>query len=264
MSVDHALRAFPADPEQHALLFDREREHPREKLLARHDARGYERDQTPGYRVMGEALLKTHDGPEGKELRLSFFGDELEQLQLAGNDIPGFQLGVLEDSEAAAETEEWATLIVDHTSGPVFLDSPELYAGELGQEVADRLFALLSDREIISWGRDPLTLQEELPSLEALSPYRCRLWFFREDAGEWLGQGYAVNVLLNFERTGTYLAARTLEDLPVGWLSGPLSGAAGQVWLVLAPGTEGGFIDRAQKPRSEVRRVGEGCMWRRV
>src|SRR5690625_7961806 len=47
MSAEHALRAFPADPEQHALLLERGSDYPREQLPARPDALGAARDRTP-------------------------------------------------------------------------------------------------------------------------------------------------------------------------------------------------------------------------
>lgn len=245
LDVELALRSFPRNPAAWTLLLEQGRSYPREELLARLVELGYERDELPGFTVRGDTITIAASEDPDAELRLEFFGDELDSLSRGGRPVKGWQLGVLQvpDDPDGPEAEPWDTALLQHLPGTVYLDSPELHAGVLGQDAAARLDALLQDRTIVSFGRDGFELQEEKPDLEPLGHYRGRLSEFRADVERWLARGLSVTVLLNFERTGTFLEARTLEDMPVGWLSGTVPGEAGTVWLRLAPGVQGGYLD---------------------
>ncbi len=247
LSAEQALRAFPASPEEHSLLLERGADLPRERLLERLDALGFERDMAPGYSVRGDTILIQTAEDGSSELRLEFFGSELERLLLDDREIEGYQLGLLDEAAAEPDGEAWTTHLLEHLPGPVLLDSPELYTGELGEQSAERLFGLLSERQVISYGRDPLPLNEVAAETDALGYYRGRLGEFTADAEQWLKSGYSVNLLLNFERTGTFLAERTLAELEVDWLTGALPGQGSKVWLRLAPGMQGGFVDRTAR-----------------
>jgi transcription-repair coupling factor (superfamily II helicase) len=241
LTLDHALRPFPKDPENHALHLQKGQEYPREQLLARLLQLGFERDGAPGFDVLGDTVIIRSSEDPADELRLEFFGDELEALRRPDREVNGWHLGPLHDSDIEGQ-EAWTTQLFEHLPGPVYLDVPELYAGELGGKSGEWLFRYLATRQTVSFGRDPLELEEHNTELRPLGYYRGRLSEFRLEAEQWLAQRYSVTVLLNFERTGRYLQEKTLEDLTTRWVNG-VPGAAGEVSLLLAPGTQGGYID---------------------
>lgn len=249
LDVSHALKAFPRDPSAWALLLERGGNYPRDWLLERLTTLGFHRDELPGYSVRGDTMSIFTGEDADSELRLSFFGDELDSLERGGRDISGWELTPLSRAGAGdddgEDSEPWDTALLSHLKGHVFLDSPELYTGELGEAAAQRLLDLLAGRTITSFGRDTLDLPERPVDTESLGYYRGRLSEFRADCETWLAQGLSVTILLDFERTGHFLASRTLEDLPVSWLDGPAPGPARTVSLKLAPGVQGGFRDPA-------------------
>lgn len=245
LTLEQAVRAFPADPDSYSLHLEQGRDYPRNELLERLDQLGYERDGAPGYDVRGDTLLLRLSEDPTDELRLEFFGDELELLQRADRDLRGWYLGPL-DSAELPDDASWTTRLLEHLPGRVHLDSPELYAGELGETASDWLFEYLAGREVVSFGRDPLELEERGTQLQPLGYYRGRLTEFKAEAESWLSQRYSVTVLLNFERTGRYLQERSLADLPVNWVK-RVPGAPGEVSLLLAPGTQGGYVDAAAR-----------------
>ena len=246
LDVEQALASFPRRPEAYSLLLEQGGSYPREALLASLVGLGYERDELPGFTVKGDTIVISLGEDDGDELRLEFFGDELEGLTRHDKAVAGWQLGLLRLPENGDDTDEpWDTTLLEHLPGTVYLDVPELHAGVLGQDAAARLDGQLKGRTLVSFGRDMFQLPEEKVGLEPLGHYRGRLTEFRADAEKWLARGLSVTVLLNFERTGTFLAARTLEDLKVDWLPGNVPGEPGTVWLKLAPGVQGGYLDQA-------------------
>ena len=242
--VGHVLTPFPRTPEDYILVLEEGGAYPRAEFLERLDALGYERDGDPGYRILGDAVTVLQE--DGSEVRFEFFGDELETITHAdGERTASWQLGLTAEAEPDGEGTPFSDVLLQHLPGTVYLDAPELWAGEFGEDALERLFSLLEGRRLVSFGRDPLDLPEQVPRLEPLGWYRGRLSRFAEDAAGWLEQGLRVTVLLHFERTGTHLAAHTLADLPVNWPDGPVPGPEGAVNLKLAPGTQGGYLDEA-------------------
>jgi transcription-repair coupling factor (superfamily II helicase) len=246
LTLEQALRPFPADPENHALHLEQGRDYPREQLLARLLHLGFERDGAPGFDVRGDTIILRLTEDPADELRLGFFGDELETLQRPDRAVRGWHLGPLEGSEAQDGQEAWTTRLIEHLPGTVFLDVPELFAGELGEQGSEWLFNWLASRTVISFGRDPLALEDRSAGLRPLGHYRGRLSEFRLAAEQWLAQGYSVTVLLNFERTGRFLQEKTLEGVPTRWVA-EVPGPAGELSLLLAPGTQGGYVDSAAR-----------------
>lgn len=243
LDVSHALKPFPREPAAYALLLERGGNYPREELLERLVTLGYERDTAPGFSVRGDTVsIMTAEDPLS-ELRLEFFGDELDRILRLEREVQLWELGPLEVTDEADDGEPWDTALLEHLPGRVFLDVPELIPGELGEDAAGRLYGLLDGRSLTSFGRDHLDLEVQAADVETLGHYRGRLSEFRVDCGNWLKQGLSVTVLLNFERTGTFLAARSLEDLPVVWAAGAVPGKPGTVTLKLAPGVAGGYLD---------------------
>lgn len=240
--VRHALRAFPENPLHFSLLLEEGGSYPRAQLLERLEALGHERDGEPGYSILGDTITVL----TGKnELRLTFFGDELEMLERSGERVLRWQLGLTDEAQLPDDTPPFRDVLLEHLPGTVYLDAPELWAGELGEQELARLNSLLEGRLVVSFGRDTFELEEQTAELEPLGWYRGRLSSFAEDCRSWLARGLKVSVLLHFERTGTHLAAHTLADLPVDWLPGPIPGAPGRISLKLAPGTQGGYLDAA-------------------
>ncbi|MDZ7708157.1 MAG: transcription-repair coupling factor [Trueperaceae bacterium] len=248
LTLDHALRAFPRDPARYRTVFEVGGSHPRDELLTTLDAFGYPRDETPGTAVHGDSvtIFLTED-PEGPQLRLGFFGDELDELRLNGREVAAHVLSPRRDAPLFEEDEEgWDGTVLEALPGTVFLDVPELYAGTASDTEAERLWTHLAERSVVSFGRDPLTLDARPSSLTPLPYYRARLDEFAADAEGWLRDGYAVTLLLRFERTGRYLTERVVGHLAHRWGNG-VSDRAGELTLALAGRPEGGYRDDAQR-----------------
>ena len=251
-TVEHALRAFPEDPGRYALVLRLGTEVRRDELLARLDRYGYDRDEAPGYRVLGDTV-ELHLGAEADRdvVRASFFGDEVDGLERDGRALKEFTLAP-RDAVALADREEgdpaagpWRSNVLAALPGAVFLDAPELYDGVLGDAGA-RLWEALGRRSVTSFGRDPLPLEAGAVTEAGVGYYRAKLNDFAADAETWLRDGYAVHVLLRFERTGRYLAERVVGHLSPAWHA-RVAPRPGELALVLAPGVHGGYRDPVRR-----------------
>ena len=249
LSLERAVAAFPRSPERYALELVKGRDYRRDELLTRLVEYGFERDEAPGFVVRGDTVVLYPEAapsedaePEGA-VRLEFFGDELDTLTVDGAEQERYVLAprTLEN----LERDEWTARLLELLPGPVFLDAPELYPGELGEEQAAGLWEHLAAREAVSFGRDPLPLSERAPALEPLGYYRGKLSDFAADVHMWLNDGYSVQLLLRFERTGRYLRERVIEAVESHWRN-RVEAHPGQVSLVLARGAQGGYKDDAR------------------
>ncbi|MDF1522870.1 MAG: CarD family transcriptional regulator, partial [Trueperaceae bacterium] len=257
LTVGHALRPFPSDPERYALELRLGSEIPRDDLLERLIRYGYDRDALPGFTVRGDTVdLYLGEAADRDVVRLSFFGDELDGLERDG--VPGTSLtlgprdlerlvaAAEEDGEADDPVAAWTGSVLGSCPGRVFLDAPELLEGTLGADGAARLWAALDGRSVVSFGRDPLPLEARVPAETSLGYYRARLDEFAADAETWLRDGYAVHVLLKFERSGRYLAEKVLGHLEPRWHA-RVAPRPGELALVLAPHAQGGYRDPERK-----------------
>ena len=271
VSLDAALQRMPRDPRSLALRLEVGRDYPRDELLAALLKLGLERDALPGFTVRGDTVT-VHLSEEDEEgaLRLEFFGDELETLAFRGEARRSHVLAPL--SLAEHDRSEWTTRLLEHLPGTVFLDAPELMPGAApdaaggdggrrqgegpdaeGPAPADAgastdvlgtawLWEHLSGREVVSFGRDPLDLEKGSVPLEPLGYYRGKLTAFAQDVHMWVRDGYAVHLLLKFERTGTYLRERVLGEHETHWRN-EVGGRPGEVSLLIAKGAQGGYRD---------------------
>ena len=252
LDLNSALRPFPVAPERYALTLTLGREYPREVFLTQLVSFGFARDELPGFVVRGDTVTVYLDADdEGKALRLEFFGDELDTLTLSGEAVQSYVLAPLETAELDDAEDAWTSHLLEHLPGPVFLDSSELFAGETDPVQLAWLWAHLSPenqgaREVVSFGRDPLTLPDEKSALEPLGYYRGKLTTFARDAKTWLEGGYSVTLLLRFERTGRYLQEKVLEGVDTAWRN-KVSHHPGQLALVVGADTRGGYRDPGAK-----------------
>ncbi|HZX00344.1 MAG TPA: transcription-repair coupling factor, partial [Trueperaceae bacterium] len=227
---------------------------------------GYERDAAPGFAVRGDTVTVhlSEDDEEGA-LRLEFFADELEGMTLSGESLRAHVLAPV--SLAEYDRSEWTSRLIEHLPGTVFLDAPELMPGAVrdgsrtGAEVADApseddpstatpgtswLWRHLASRDVVSFGRDPLDLEKATVPLEPLGYYRGKLSTLAEDVHMWVRDGYTVNLLLKFERTGRYLREKVIDDQESHWRN-RLEEHPGQVSLLLAREAQGGYRDPERK-----------------
>jgi len=248
LTVGHAVRAFPRDPDRYRLTFAPGVSFSRDELLTRLDAFGYPRDETPGVQVHGDSVTIFLVGdPEGPHLRLGFFADELDELRVNGREASEYLLAPRRGAPLFDDDEEnWQARIVEMLPGTVFLDVPELYPGSVGDADAEHLATHLRERSVVSFGRDGLLLETATPQVVSLPYYRARLASFAADAETWIRDGYAVTVLLRFERTGRYLQEKVLGHLEPRWTSG-VGTVAGELVMALGVRAEGGFRDDAQR-----------------
>jgi transcription-repair coupling factor (superfamily II helicase) len=56
LSINHALKPFPRNPEGFALHLEKNKSYPREPLLEQLVRFGYERDELPGFSVRGDTI----------------------------------------------------------------------------------------------------------------------------------------------------------------------------------------------------------------
>ncbi len=278
LSLDRALEAFPREPSSLALRLEAGNDYPREELLARLVLLGFERDAAPGFTVRGDTLT-VHLGDDGeeRELRLEFFADELESLTLAGDAVESFALAPV--SLAEYDRSDWTTRLLEHLPGTVFLDAPELMPGAVGEGAARPgatarpgvavpaseddesvpadapstaapgsawLWDHLSQREVVSFGRDPLDLSPVTVPIEPLGYYRGKLTTLAQDVHMWLSDGHSVHLLLKFERTGRYLREKVLDQHESHWRNA-VADHPGQVSLLLARDVQGGYRDPERK-----------------
>src|SRR5690606_13856774 len=80
ISVDQALTPFPREPDSFATELAKGGKYPRDELLELLIAYGFERDEAPGFSVRGDTITVHLDETAERELRLEFFGDELDAL----------------------------------------------------------------------------------------------------------------------------------------------------------------------------------------
>ena len=250
LDLKTAVSSFPEQPEAYALTLEVGREYARDDLLTQFVSFGYERDGMPGVVVRGDTLsVYLDEEDEEKVLRLEFFGDELDTIQHSGQAIRRYTLSPLENAEIDAS--EWTSTPLEQLSGTVYLDSSELFAGELDDtERLGKLWTYLRVREVISFGRDPLELPDEKSDLESLGYYRGKLSDFANDAEGWLKDGYSVTLILKFERTGRYLREKVIGHLDSQWKQrvGEHPGVLGlSVGSSMDAATRGGYRDPQAK-----------------
>ncbi|MEX2535379.1 MAG: transcription-repair coupling factor [Trueperaceae bacterium] len=242
LTLEHALNAFPEDPESYTLELRVGGSYGRNELQETLERYGFERDQLPGYSVQGDTLALHLSAEVGREaIKLEFFGDELDGMLQGDEALESVFLAPLPGSEAEDEGS-WPVRLIEKLPGKVFFDSPELATGELGDERAAWLWEHLAGRPVVSFGRDPLELEGASRRYEPLGYYRGRLTEFTADLESWLADGYSVTVLLKFERSGRYLRERIVDHLESHWLN-RIENRPGVLGLVLAPGVAGGYRD---------------------
>ena len=245
VSLEHALKPFPKNPDAYALSLELGREYARESLLETLVTYGFERDAQPGFVVRGDTLTLYLDEADPEDtLRLEFFGDELDRLMRGEDEVKNFLLAPRPEAELSEEA--WDSKLLEHLPGTLFLDGSELFAGDLGDERVEWLWPYLTGREVVSFGRDALGLEEGETSQESLGYYRGKLSEFRNDVGVWLKDGYSVTLLLKFERTGRYLREKIIDDVESHWHN-TVRHTPGSLSLVIAPNTRGGYRDPEAK-----------------
>ncbi|SDE69281.1 transcription-repair coupling factor (superfamily II helicase) [Thermus arciformis] len=192
LSYEEALSPFPEDPEAWRLLLEVGRAYPREALLSRLLKLGYARDED--YRVLGEVV-------ELGEVRLEFFGDELERLLVRGEERRRHIL-----LPKPGKAEGFTSKKVLHFPGPVYLDTPAL--------APEALWPLLAGRPVVALGGGV-----ELPPLELgarpLPPYRGSLKALEKDLACWLEAGKRVHLFVGHARTLDYLKRRLQAFSPL-------------------------------------------------
>lgn len=254
LSLEHALSSFPDRPELYSLELAVGRSYPRDGLLERLVDYGFERDEQPGFAVRGDTitiyLLEPTLEDEGSEeepsgaVRLEFFGDELDRLLKDGEPLERFPLTPRSLENIARD--DWTSRVLEQLPGTVYLDAPELFAGELGEEKAAWLWQHLASREVVSFGRDPLELAEPTTPLKPLGYYRGKLSDFSADVHMWVKDGYSVQLLLKFERSGRYLRERVIDQLESHWRNS-VEHHPGQVSLLVSKEAQGGYEDAERK-----------------
>lgn len=242
LTLAKALERFPDDPGSVRLELRLGGSYPREDLLDRLLTYGYERDALPGFSVRGDTVLVFPDAADPEdELRLSFFGSELDGIRRRGVDVERAVLAPLPGAEL--DRSAWRSRRLEHLPGAVFLDGPELYAGDAGDESElSWLWDHLSGREVVSFGRDPLQLRASSVALQPLGYYRGKLRDVAADVETWVRDGYSVQILLKFERTGRYLREKVIEHLPSAW-HGRVGRRPGEVSLLPGRHAHGGYRD---------------------
>jgi transcription-repair coupling factor (superfamily II helicase) len=192
MSYEEALSPFPEDPEAWHLVLEVGRAYSREGLLERLFKMGYARDEE--VRVLGEVL-------EVGEVRLEFFGEELERLLVSGEERRRHVL-----LPKPGKAEGFTSKKVLHFPGPLYLDTPALAPKEL--------WPLLAGRPLVALGGGV-----ELPPLELgarpLPPYRGSLKALEKDLARWLKEGKRVHLFAGHARTLEYLKRRLAPFSPL-------------------------------------------------
>lgn len=247
LSAAQALAPFPERPERYALVLRVGTRLAREALLERLVAYGYPRDEVPGCTVRGDTV-EVHVSDDDV-IRIECFGDEIDTLKRRGEDVPDVvlaprDLDTLLEAEGGDAAAVWTSTVLERCPGTVYLDAPELMEADLGD--AGPLWQALEGREVVSFGRDGLPLRVEVADEQPLPYYRAKLRDMAADVETWLRDGYSVQLLLGFERTGRYLRERVIDHLPSTWRN-RVEGHPGEISLVLAPGLEGGYRDPARR-----------------
>ena len=216
-----ALEPVPEDPWAGGLILEAGKSYPRSALLSALATLGHTRETD--VRVLGEVV-------EVGELRLEFFGETLERLSVAGEEVDRYRLAPAEGAKPAATTPLLAL-----TRGPVWVEQPSRLPEEAWALIGDRLAGVFA----------PWPEAETVPSrIEPLVPYRAELKRFRRDLEAWLAEGRRVVLFYKHEKGRDYLLRRVLGDLPtrVSATVRPFDG------VLLVPGSfEGGFLDPEEK-----------------
>lgn len=252
VSLEHALKAFPRSPDRYAFELRKGESYTRDDLLNLLLQYGYDRDEAPGFEVRGDSvLIYVAPLPEGEEghppagsVRLEFFGDELDALSVDGHAVDRYVLAPR--SLQHLDREEWTDRLLSQLPDTVYLDAPELYAGEVGESDAAWLWEHLAGTTVTSFGRDPLALTDQAPGVTQLGYYRGKLTDFAADAHGWLRDGYSVQLLVKFERTGRYLRERVIDQQESHWRN-RVEPHPGTVSLLLAREAQGGYKDDVRK-----------------
>ena len=247
LSLEHALKPFPNNPSELALNLELGKDYPRGALLDTLMSYGFERDGMPGTTIKGDTItIYLHEEDANEIVRLEFFGNELESIEYKDSKLDKYLLTPLENAEIDSST--WNSKLIEHLEGKVFLDASELFAGELesDSENITWFWEHCEKREVLSFGRDPLDLEEISGELEPLSYYRGKLSDFANDAELWLKDGYSINLILRFERTGRYLREKIIDHLASEWTS-KIKPRAGVISLVVGGNTRGGYRDDKAK-----------------
>ena len=217
-SYDEAMEAFPEDPSAWRLVLEVGQRYLRSELLDRLYRMGYLREED--FKVQGDIL-------ELEDLRLEFFGDELEALRVGGKPQTRW---VLAAKPGKAET--WTGRKIEHFPGPVFLDTPALAPAEL--------WKLLEGRDRIAFGLGGPELGVMPMDWPSLPPYRARVSQLQADLQGWLEAGYAAVFFYRHPKSRDYLR-RKLEGISV---RGAAQLEAHPGLLTFVPGPyEGAFLD---------------------
>jgi transcription-repair coupling factor (superfamily II helicase) len=222
MSYRAALEGFPSQPEDWRLVLEVGRRYLRDKLLERLLRMGYLREED--YRVQGDVL-------ELGEVRLEFFGDELEVLKVDGQPR---QRHVL--TARAGKAEAWDSHKILHFPGPVFLDTPAL--------APEALWPLLAGRDRVAFGLGG----PELPTLsldyKPLPPYRARISQFVEDVHNWVGAGWSVVFFYRHVKSRNYLLSKLQARYPdLAVVSTPTLGPRPGSLNLVPASFEGAFLE---------------------
>jgi transcription-repair coupling factor (superfamily II helicase) len=198
LSYEEALAPFPAEPEAWRLVLEVGQKYFRQDMLDRLERMGYlrfaEEDQEGELKVLGDVL-------ELGDLRLEFFGDELDGIRLKGEPLKRHIL-----SAKSGKAELFDSHKITHFPGAVFLDSPALASPELWRLIKGR------DRMTFGLGGPELPVLDL--GLRSLPPFRARIGEFVGQVRGWLAAGQAVVFFYRHEKTRQYLLPK-LEGIPV-------------------------------------------------
>ena len=247
LSLPNALRPFPKDTNSLTLSLELGKSYKRENLLDTLVSYGFERDGMPGMVIKGDTINIYFDEEDANEaLRLEFFGDELDNIEYQDSKLEEYILTPLANAEFAGES--WDTKLIEHLEGKFFLDASELFSAELeaNSEQLEWFWQHCKTRDVMSFGRDPLVLKDVKEELEPLNYYRGKLSDFANDAELWLEDGYSINLILRFERTGSYLCEKIIDHLPNKWVN-KINPKAGMISLIAGGNTRGGYRDDKAK-----------------
>ncbi len=247
LSLEHALKPFPRNPNELVLNLELGKNYSRETLLDTLISYGFERDGMPGVVVKGDTLTIYPDKEDENEVvRLGFFGNELDSIDHKESKLEKYLITPLEDIEV--DESAWDSKLIESLEGQVFLDAPELFASELegNPEGIAWFWEYCKEQKVLSFGRDSLDLEEANGEILPLNYYRGKLSEFANDAELWLKDGYSINLILRFERTGIYLREKVIDHLASEWVS-KIKPRAGMIRLAVGGNTRGGYRDDKAK-----------------
>lgn len=182
-SYEQALESFPEQPQDWRLTLKVGQRYLREELLEQLSRMGYLREED--YRVQGDQL-------ELGEVRLSFFGDELDGLRQGETPLQELVLAA-----KPGKAEAWNSVKLAHFPGVVFLDTPAL--------APQSLWKWLKDRSVVAFGRGGPELPVHSLSITPLNPFRARVSLFEEEVKSYLAQGYAAVMFYKHPKSRLYL-----------------------------------------------------------